>query len=117
MRVHFTRWVLVPAIMVGWLSFSGTARAQANKRSGPARTVEDDGDFFSEKAKQKANEEIAQIKRKFDKDLFEQVLRECAGNKPEAARRLGFSTKYFYEKCKDLGVGSPPETRKRAQSG
>ena len=50
MRVHFTRWVLVPAIMVGWLSFSGTASAQANKRSGPVRTVEDDGGFFSEKA-------------------------------------------------------------------
>jgi len=70
MTVHFTRWVLVPAIMVGWLSFSGTASAQANKRSGPARTVEDDGGFFSEKAKQKADEEIAQIKKRFDKDLL-----------------------------------------------
>jgi uncharacterized membrane protein YgcG len=84
MRVHFTRWVLVPAIMVGWLSFSGTASAQANKRSGPARTVEDDGGFFSEKAKQKANEEIAQIKRKFDKDL----LIETFSKAPESISKV-----------------------------
>ena len=58
--LHITRWMLIPAVLVGSLYFSGTANAQAAKRSGPARTVEDDAGFFSEKAKQKADEEIAQ---------------------------------------------------------
>jgi len=40
----------------------------------------------------------------FDTKLFARVLHETSGNKPEAARRLGFSVKYFYERCKELGL-------------
>ena len=40
----------------------------------------------------------------WEKGLFQRVLAQCGGNKPEAARRLGFSVKYFYDRCKELGL-------------
>jgi DNA-binding NtrC family response regulator len=43
-------------------------------------------------------------KRIWEKSLFERTLRQTGGNKPEAARRLGFNTKHFYARCKELGV-------------
>lgn len=40
----------------------------------------------------------------WEKSLFEGVLVQTRGNKPEAARRLGLSVKYFYARCKELGL-------------
>lgn len=40
----------------------------------------------------------------WEKSLFARILHETGGNKPEAARRLGFSAKHFYARCKDLGI-------------
>jgi transcriptional regulator with GAF, ATPase, and Fis domain len=39
-----------------------------------------------------------------DKSLFERVLRESDWNYGGAARRLGFSLKHFYLRCKEVGV-------------
>src|SRR5260370_18931011 len=79
-----TRWILVPAVLAGCLSVSEFAAAQGNKRARPTRTVQDDGQFFSEKAKEKANEEIAVIKREFDKDL----LLETFSKAPESINKI-----------------------------
>ena len=40
----------------------------------------------------------------WEKSFFERILRETGGNRAEAARRLGRNVKYFYQRCKDLGV-------------
>src|SRR2546421_1662027 len=84
MMMHLTRWLLVPAVIVGWLSFAGTAHAQASKRSSPAKTVVDDGGFFSDKAKEKADEEIAEIKKKYKRDL----LIETFAKAPESIAKV-----------------------------
>src|SRR5688572_26058433 len=58
------RWLLIPALM---LAFTGFAAAQ---KTGPARQVQDDAGLFSAAAKEKANGRIAEIHRKFGKDLL-----------------------------------------------
>src|SRR6266478_2114066 len=79
--VHFTRWILIPAVLVGWLAAPQFAGAQAKvRRPRPTRTVQDDGQFFSEKAREKANEEIAVIKKKFDKDLLIETFAKAPEN-------------------------------------
>ena len=83
--VHFTRWILIPAVLVGWLAVPQFAAAQAKVRQPrPTRTVQDDGQFFSDKAKEKANEEIAVIKKKFDKDF----LIETFAKAPESISKI-----------------------------
>ena len=80
MMVYLTRWLLVPAVVAGWLSFSQLATAQANKRSGPARTVQDDAGFFSEKAKQKADEEARRT--------VENARKQIAAERDQAIRTV-----------------------------
>src|SRR5262245_57918867 len=83
--LHLTRWILLPAILIGWLAAPQFAAAQGKVRQPrPTRTVQDDGDFFSNKAKEKANQEIAEIKKKFDKDL----LIETFAKAPESIKKI-----------------------------
>src|SRR5262249_42945510 len=72
-------------VLIGWLSMPQFAAAQGKVRQPrPTRTVQDDGQFFSDKAKEKANEEIARIKKKFDKDL----LIETFAKAPESINKI-----------------------------
>jgi two-component system response regulator AtoC len=39
-----------------------------------------------------------------EREKIVEVLRECSGNKAEAARRLGIERKSLYRKAKRLGI-------------
>jgi len=40
----------------------------------------------------------------FQKSLFERVIKECGGNRTEAARRLSFHPTWFRRRCRELGT-------------
>ena len=64
---HVTSWLL-GAIVLGLATLVPVA-AQAPVAD-PPRVVQDDVGFFSQKAKQQANEAIARLKRDYKKDLL-----------------------------------------------
>src|SRR3954465_4121568 len=66
--IHYTRWLTAVGLgLAGWLVSAPLALAQSN--AGPPRTVQDDAGMFSASAKEKANAQIAEIKRRFGKDV------------------------------------------------
>ena len=76
--LRYAQWALIPTVLFGWLLAAGPATAQ-KKVVGPPRTVQDDADFFGAAAKSQANAEIAEIKRRFNKDLlFETIVKAPA---------------------------------------
>src|SRR5438105_2640788 len=66
--LRYAQWTLIPAVLLGWLLTAAPATAQ--KQRTPARTVQDEAGLFSPTAVQKANAEIADIKRLYNKDLL-----------------------------------------------
>src|SRR5205085_10116773 len=57
---------LLLALVAGWLTLPGTARAD----------VKDEGGFFSKEAVEKANRRIAEVKEKHKKDLVIETYSE-----------------------------------------
>src|SRR6266446_7278694 len=66
--LRYAQWAVFPAVLLGWLLTAEPATAQ--KKKTPARTVQDEAGLFSPTAVQKANAEIAEIKRIYNKDLL-----------------------------------------------
>ncbi len=64
-------WALVPALLLG---LGAMQPVWAQKKTEPARTVQDDAGLFSASAKERANQTIAQIKSQFKKDLLVETL-------------------------------------------
>ena len=67
------RFIFVGLVM-GVLAQANVPSARAQGDKDPPRTVQDDGEFFSQKAKLQANETIARIRRDYKKDLFIETL-------------------------------------------
>src|SRR5579875_2331013 len=59
-----SRWLLIPALLIGWLGLSTGAFAAV------APVIKDDGKFFSAEAVEKANAQIKKIAQDYDKDLL-----------------------------------------------
>jgi DNA-binding NtrC family response regulator len=51
-----------------------------------------------------AGETFAQARERFDRQLIEAALAQCAGNVPEAAARLGLGRSTLYKKMVALGI-------------
>lgn len=51
-----------------------------------------------------ADETFAQARQRFDRQLIESALAQCAGNVPEAAARLGLGRSTLYKKMLALGI-------------
>jgi uncharacterized protein len=66
---HLVRRSLVALLLAGLVP-GGAAVAQQRKAADPPRRVQDDAGLFSEAAVRKANERIAEIKRRYHKDLL-----------------------------------------------
>jgi hypothetical protein len=64
------RGTLLAVLVLSWV---GVGPAQGQK-AGPPRTVQDDAGFFSDKAKERANSSIAEVKKRFNKDLVIETL-------------------------------------------
>src|SRR6266480_7161130 len=61
--LHFARWMLVPAVVLGWLVAAGPVAAALTAE------VRDEAGIFSKDAVERANREIKEIKRQFKEDL------------------------------------------------
>ncbi len=71
---RITPWMPIPVLAALWLLPAGPAAGQKNI---PAFKVIDNAGIFSSKAEQKADEEIAQIKRRTGKDLLIETFRSA----------------------------------------
>src|SRR5579859_944715 len=73
-----SRWLLIPAVLTGWLGLTAAARAVV------APVIKDDGKFFSAEAVNKANAEIKKIAQDYNKDLLIETFPEVlADRKPD----------------------------------
>src|ERR1700682_2859527 len=70
----FARCALVPTLLLGWLA--AVAPVAATAVNEPALTVQDNAGMFSPEAKEKANREIEQIKKRTGKDLLVETWSE-----------------------------------------
>lgn len=64
------------------------ALALAGRAAAVAPEIKDEGKFFSPEAVKKANEEIRQISRKFDRDLLVETYATVPGNQVEKVKGL-----------------------------
>jgi enterochelin esterase family protein len=90
--------VLVPVLVAGWLMAGQLPALVAAGEEGAARSVSDGGAFFSKPAIEKANAEIAAIKKRFHKDL----MVETFGSAPEDIKAVDLTDakakrRYFTE--------------------
>src|SRR5205823_633059 len=94
-----TRWLLVPVLLAAWPG--AAARAQA-----PPPSIRDEGKFFSEEARQKANQKIQDISRRYKRDLvIETYATVPEGRKDQVkADKKGFFHTWARERAKTLGV-------------
>jgi hypothetical protein len=91
-----SRW-LAPVLAAMGLAFAAPAEAQ-RKKPDPAHTVIDDAGLFSEAARQKANNEIVAIKRRFHKDLLiETVARIERGGEAVQFQDRAEKRKFFQQ--------------------
>jgi uncharacterized membrane protein YgcG len=122
------RWVLVPALVAGWLTAAGPARAITPQ-------VKDDASFFSPAAVKKADEVIREIKQRFNKDLVVETFKTVPANKVDQVKEMDqqarnrFFADWVAARARELDidgvyvlickqpshiqVGVGPETRKR----
>src|SRR5262249_52367418 len=82
-----TRWALIPAVLAGWLCLAGPAAAVTPE-------VKDDAGLFSAEAVKKANEIIADVSRRFKKDVVVETVKEVPEDKQSQLKSLG-SDKFF----------------------
>lgn len=82
-----TRWALVPAVLAGWLCLAAPAWAVVPE-------VRDEAGMFSADATKRANEIIADISRKYKKDLLIETYKTVPANKAAEREKLG-DTNFF----------------------
>jgi uncharacterized membrane protein YgcG len=101
---------LLPAFVAGWLIVVGSAPAQEkgkDKAPGLAPTVYDEAKLFSEAARQEADQAIAEIRRRYRKDLFIETMANPRGkdaNSLGGVERPKFFRELAAERAKKNGV-------------
>src|SRR5262249_23984853 len=88
------RWILIPILMAGMVGWAATADGQ---KKPPAFTVQDEGDFFTPRAKEQANEEIASIKTKFSKDLLIETRKDAPAGFDKVNKKDKEAVNRFFE--------------------
>jgi uncharacterized protein len=104
--VRITRWLTpLGLVLAAWLAAPPPAIAQ---KAGPPRTVRDRAGLFSPNAIERANEQIAEIKRLFSKDLaietVNQVNRPDSVDPKNAEQVNKFFTKLAEERFEDQRI-------------
>jgi hypothetical protein len=77
-----TRWALVPAVLAGWLCLAAPALAVAPE-------VKDEAGLFSAEAVKRANETIADIDKRFKKDLAIETFKAVPEGKESELKGQG----------------------------
>lgn len=77
-----TRWALIPGLVAGWLWLAGPARAVTPE-------VKDDAGLFTAAAVKRANEIIADVSRRFKKDIVIETYKEVPADKLGQRKSLG----------------------------
>jgi len=89
--------------LLGWLALAGAARAVAPE-------IKDDAKFFSPDAVKKANEEIREIMRKFNRDLLIETFATPQGDQEAKVKEMSreerrkFFVKWANERTRDRVV-------------
>ena len=79
--LRVARWVLIPALVAGWLTAAGPAWAITPQ-------VKDDAGFFSPAAVKKANEVIRDIKDRLHKDVVIETFKTVPANKVDQVKEM-----------------------------
>src|SRR5262245_9449337 len=80
-----TRWAVIPAILAGWLCLVTPAQAVVPE-------VKDEAGLFSPDAVKRANELIANISRKYKKDVVIETYKTVPADKVPEWKKLGDQT-------------------------
>ena len=97
-----SRWLLIPALLMGWLGLSAEASA-ANKFP----EIKDEAKLFSADALEKANQKIKEIYREHNKDLAIETVPGIPKDLQEKYKDLGkqkFFVEWAVKRAKDEGV-------------
>src|SRR5262249_35402721 len=95
---HGLRWLLAPAVLVAWLSAAGTVSAAP---------INDNAGFFSPKAVENAEAEIAALHRKYDKELKIETFAEIPAERKKdynADEKAKFFDKWARQRATELKV-------------
>ena len=99
-----SRWLLIPALLTGWLGLTILASAAA-----VAPVIKDDGKFFSEEAVKKANAQIRKIAQDYNKDLLVETVAEIPAalkNDYKPENKKEFFEKWARDRFKTLSMVS-----------
>ncbi len=99
--VSISRWLLIPALLIGWLGL--TVRASA----AVAPVLKDDGKFFSAEAVNKANDKIKKIAQDYNKDLLIETFPEIPGELKKdysAEKKKEFFARWARDRAHDNAV-------------
>jgi hypothetical protein len=88
-----TRWLLVPALLAGWLGLVGVASPQG----APPPPIKDRGEFFSREAGEKANKQIQEIYRKYKRDLVIETYPGVPAGKEDRLKTPEDRDRFFLE--------------------
>src|SRR6516162_8144247 len=88
--------LVVSGVVLGALTFAGRAAAVAPE-------IKDDGKFFSAEAVKKANKQIREIARKYDRDLLIETVAAVPGDQAERVKGMSAQerSKFFYNWASD----------------
>jgi prolyl oligopeptidase len=101
---HLTPWFLL-VLLTGLVLFTAGPALAQDKSVGPAKTVDDGARLFSADAREKANTEIAEIKRRYGKDLFIQTIAEAGKTTfASAEEKSQYFRKLALQKARNAGV-------------
>jgi hypothetical protein len=84
------------AVVVGGLVCAAPSAAQEKKPAEPPPGVKDEAGLFGEDARKKAIAEIADIKKRFQKDLVIETLKEAPGAKDADLSTPAAKNKFFF---------------------
>src|SRR5690349_10173017 len=91
LMVSASRWLLIPALVAGWLGLAALAPA-----ANVAPVIKDDGKFFSAEAVSKANKKIKEIAQNYNKDLLIETFSEIPADRKESYKPE--NKREFFEK-------------------
>src|SRR5262245_19711256 len=102
----FNRAVLVSATLFGLLTASvAVVKGESRPRQGVAdRSIKDDGEFFSDDARKKANQAIEEIHKRHGIDLKIETFKKITPEGKDDRERSQFFARWVRDRARELKV-------------
>src|SRR6267378_1482902 len=81
LMLHFARWMMVPAVVLGWLVAAGPASASSADRSPVVSGIHDEAGFFKPETVTTAKKRVEQIAAEYHWSVYVETFKEIPAGK------------------------------------